>query len=105
MLVFREICIRCKLSTPLQKQLEAYKRINEALVVYLAQLKQLDIAKFKEETEQYNKLIRLMDKANSEEELNVLLITECKALGIQLPYEGDFDKDFMQDESAVLIFK
>lgn len=103
-LVFREVCIRLGISFPLQKQLDAYIRINEALNLYLSQLEQIDINRFKEETEQYNKMLAMLENTNSEEEMNLLLLNEYKALGIKLPFSGDFD-DFMKDESSVLEFK
>lgn len=95
-LVFREVCIRAGISMPLQKQLDAYIRINEALAEYLAQLEQIDIERFKEETKQYNEFLALMEEVDNEDELNALLRKEYETLGIQLPYEGDFD-DFMSD--------
>lgn len=103
-LVFREVCIRLGISFPLQKQLDAYIRINEALSVYLSKLEQLDIQRFKEETEQYNKMMALLERAETEEDLNIVLVSEYKALGIELPYKGSFD-DFMNDSSSVLEFK
>lgn len=103
-LVFREVCIRLGISFSLQKQLDAYIRINEALNLYLSQLEQIDINRFKEETEQYNKMLVMLENTNSEEEMNLLLINEYKALGIKLPFSSDFD-DFMKDESSVLEFK
>ena len=103
-LVFREICIRLGISFPLQKQLDAYIRINEALTLYLAQLEQIDIKRFKEETAQYNKMVAMLEGAETEEELNIVLRNEYKALGFELPYNGDFD-DFMKDNNSVLEFK
>jgi hypothetical protein len=103
-LVFREVCIRLGISFPLQRQLDAYIRINEALNLYMSQLEQIDYERFKAETEQYNKLLAMMEKANNENDLNVLLRNEYKALGFQLPYNGDF-YDFMKDNSSVLEFK
>lgn len=103
-LVFREVCIRLGISFPLQKQLDAYIRINEALTVYLSQLEQIDIEGFEEETKQYNKMLVMLESANTEEELNNLLKSEYNAMGFQLPYSGDFD-DFMKDDSSVLEFK
>lgn len=103
-LVFREVCIRLGISFSIQKQLDAYIRINEALNLYLSQLEQIDINRFKEETEQYNKMLAMLENTNSEEEMNLLLLNEYKALGIKLPFNGDFD-DFMKDESSVLEFK
>ena len=103
-LVFREVCIRAGISFPLQKQLDAYIRINEELRIYLSKLKQIDIEKFKEETKKYDKMISLMESTSSERELNVLLRNQYEELGIELPYKGDFD-DFMNDDSSVLEFK
>jgi len=37
-LAFREVCIRLGISYPLQKQLDAYIRINEALTLYMSRL-------------------------------------------------------------------
>ena len=88
----------------MQKQLDAYIRINEALTLYLAQLKQMDMKLFKKETEQYNQLLVLLEAAKDENDLNVLLKHEYKALGFELPYKGNFD-DFMNDSSSVLEFK
>lgn len=104
LLVFREVCIRLGISFPLQKQIDAYIRINEALVEYLEQLKQIDIDKFYEETEKYNKLIAMMEKTSTEEELTDLLKSEYVSLGLKLPYKGSFD-DFMKDDSLKLEFK
>ena len=49
-------------------------------------------------------MLAMMEAANTEDELNTLLRSEYKALGIELPYSGDFD-DFMDDASSVLEFK
>lgn len=103
-LVLKEVCIRLGISSPLQKQLDAYIRINEALTLYLQQLEKIDFEQFKKETEQYNQMLAMMETANSNDDLNALLRNEYKALGIELPYSGEFD-DFMNDASSVLEFK
>lgn len=103
-LVLKEVCLRAGIGFSLQKQLYAYMRINEALEVYLSDLEQIDLELFRIETEQYNKMLTLLESANTEEELNRILINEYHALGISLPYEGTFD-DFMNDPSSVLKFK
>lgn len=103
-LVFREVCIRLGISFALQKQLDAYIRINEALTLYLMQLKKIDMELFKKETEQYNHMISVLELTTNEDELNILLKNEYKLLGIEFPYSGDFD-DFMNDSSSVLEFK
>ena len=103
-LVFREVCIRLGISFPIQKELEAYIRINEVLALYLSQLEQIDIERFKKETEQWNMLLGTLENTNSETELNLVLQSEYKALGFKLPYKGDFE-DFMKDKSGILEFK
>ena len=104
MLVFREVCIRLGINFPLQRKLDAYIRINEALRLYLTQLEKIDYELFKKETEQYNQLLTILESSNSEDELNVLLRNEYKALGLELPYSGEFD-DFMNNSLSVLEFK
>ena len=104
LLVFREVCIRLGISFPLQKQLDSYIRINEALTLYLAQLEKLDFELFKKETRRYNQMLAMLETAGSEDELNVMLKNEYKALGLELPYNGTFDS-FMNDPSSVLKFK
>lgn len=104
LLVFREVCIRVGISFPLQKQLDAYIRINEALSSYLTQLEKIDIDLFKKETEQYNALLSMMENTNDEDELNSLLLNEYKKLDIDLPYAGTFE-GFMNDSFSCLEFK
>ena len=103
-LVLKEVCIRVGISSPLQKQLDAYIRINEALRDYLWKLERIDIERYKKETEQYYELMVMLDCTSNEDELNKLLRNEYQVLGIPLPYKGDFD-DFMNDSSSVLEFK
>ena len=103
-LVLKEVCIRVGIGFPFQKQLGAYIRINEALEIYLSELEQVDLELFKIETERYNKMLTLLEGADSEENLNTILANEYKTLGISLPYKGTFD-DFMNDSSSVLEFK
>ena len=103
-LVFREVCIRLGIRFPLQKQLDAYIMINEALEQYMTQLKKIDLELFKKETEQYNRMLALLETTDSEEELNILLKGEYMALGLELPYSGKFN-DFMNDASSTLRYR
>lgn len=43
---FREVCIRLDIGFLLQKQLDAYIRINEALALYLTQICNLSLFEF-----------------------------------------------------------
>lgn len=103
-LVLREVCIRVGISFPLQKQLDAYIRINEALQIYLSELEKLDIERFNRETAMYNNMVAKLGEVSSEKEMNRLLKEEYEALGLRLPWQGDFDS-FMRDKSTKLEFK
>ena len=103
-LVLREICIRLGISFPLQKQLNAYIRINEALSWYLSQLEQSNFDFFVKETQRYKELISMFENTNNEAQLNALLKNEYESIGLSLPYKGNFG-EFMEDSSSVLEFK
>lgn len=104
LLVLREVCIRIDINFGLQKQLDAYIRINEALTLYLVQLERMDFELFKKETENYNRLLSMIEKTHNEDQLNCLLVNEYRELGIELPYTGSFD-EFMNNSSSYLEFK
>lgn len=103
-LVLKEICIRAGISAPLQKQLDAYKRITEALHNYLEQLQRIDAEAFHKETQQFARLASYTDRVLDEQQLNTALKMCMSDLGINLPWEGDFDT-FMQDKSNHLVFE
>lgn len=103
-LVFKEVCIRIGLSNSLEANLDAYKRINEALALYLRELEKIDIARFKQETEEYNTMISSLSNTTSESDLNKILINNFKSLGINIPWGDDFN-NFMNDKNKTLKFE
>lgn len=103
-LVLKEVCIRLGIATPLQAYLEAYKRINEALLVYLNQLEKIDIEAFKQEVEEYNIIVKMFSDVTTNEELNCMLLTTFDRLGYNKPWQGDFD-EHMSNKNAALIFE
>lgn len=103
-LVLKEICIRVGISFPMQRQLEAFIRINEAVTQYLHELEQIDIERFIKETETYNTFVAALDTSRDENTLNKFLVEQYDKFGIHKPYEGDFDK-FMSNPDSVLEFK
>lgn len=103
-LVLKEVCIRTGISNALQINIEAYKRINEALLSYLHELEKLDIELFKKETEAYNNVVDVFATAKSIEELNVMLLDTFERMGINKPWEGSFD-EHMSNKNATLVFK
>ena len=103
-LVLKEVCIRVGLSNALQRQIEAFKRINEALLVYLHELETINIEAFKRETEQYNQIMEAFATAKTENELNVMLLDTFDKLGWKKPWEGDFN-EHMSNKNATLVFE
>lgn len=104
MLVIKEVFIRIGITDSLQKSIEAFKRINEALQVYLNELEKIDLALFRKETEQYNKLITTFNAIKTDKELTEFLLNTCENLGISKPWKGDFDSH-MSNKNGTLVFK
>ncbi len=102
-LVLKEVCIRLGLTDALQKNIEAFKRINEALLIYLHELEAIDIEAFKKETEEYNEIMKVFTTAKADKELNQILLDTFDRLGIQKPWKGDFEA-FMSNKNNTLIF-
>lgn len=103
-LVLKEVCIRVGISDALQKNIEAFKRINAALLAYLHELERIDIEAFKKETEEYNKTIAVFASAKTDEELNAMLIDTFDRLGFNKPWQGDFN-EHMSNKNATLVFE
>lgn len=102
-LVLKEVCIRLGLTDALQKNIEAFKRINEALLLYLHELESIDIEAFKRETEEYNEMMQVFTTAKTDKELNQILLDTFDRFGIQKPWKGDFEA-FMSNKNNTLIF-
>lgn len=103
-MALKEVCIRLGIKSALQKQLEAFKRVNQAIVLYLNELERIDIDAYKKEVEKYTEYCNSIGSVTSEEELNEVLINTFEQLGIEKPWEGDFD-EFMSDRSNQLVFE
>ena len=103
-LVFKEVCIRVGIVDSLQSTLDAYKRVNTALESYLQEIKEIDINRFKQETEEFRLLTASLSNVSTDKEINTLLNENFKSLGIHLPWGNDFNS-FMNDKSKVLKFE
>lgn len=103
-LVLKEVCIKIGLADTLQMDIDAYKRINEALLEYLHQLEKIDIEQFKAEISDYNKTILLFRSVRTEEELNAILLKTFDCVGIQKPWQDSFD-EHMSNKNVSLIFE
>lgn len=81
-----------------------YKEVADALERLAAKLENLDIAKFRADTERYQEISDKMSKARSEEEINDLLLSAYKVFDIKIPWTGDFDS-FMGNKNNKLVFE
>lgn len=68
------------------------------------QLKSIDLESFQQETESYNHSLQYMDHVETEDQLNILLRQSMIDLGIDLPWQGDFDA-FMSNKENHLVFR
>ena len=73
---------------------------------YAAELMQIDIERFEQETGAFNEIANKLDKIQTSAELNLTLRQAFTARKLPLPWEGfeDFDA-FMCDEHAHLVFQ
>lgn len=71
---------------------------------YAAELMMIDLAKFKKETESFKCFAEELDNIKDENELNRKIISLHNMMGINIPWENDFD-NFMNDQDSVLVFE
>lgn len=71
---------------------------------FAAELMQIDIKKFTEESRMYCSLAVEIDKARDETQLNAMLKNALEVIGVKLPWDGTFDC-FMEDKDSVLVFE
>lgn len=103
-LVLKEVCIRTGLTGSMQKQIDSYKKITEALRTYMEELKQIDIELYEKEIREFSNISKSFESVTSESELNVILLASFEKLGIKKPWEGDFDKH-MSNKNGKLVFE
>lgn len=80
-----------------------YKEVADAFERLAAKIENIDIAKFKEDTERYKSVSESISKAGSEDEMNKILLSAYKSLDIKIPWESDFDT-FMSNKNNRLVF-
>lgn len=102
-LVLKEICLRAGIQAPLQKQLDAYKKITASLQTYMEQLKRIDLAAFQKKPPNTNRL-KVILTASKMKRASISFEKNMVELGISIPWEGDFDT-FMRDKSRHLIYE
>ena len=104
-LVLKEIMIRAEVSKTIEAQIDAYKRMNEALEIYLYQLKQIDFDTFKREQQACEQFIDMLANTKTHEELNVALNQYISMLELDLPWDSHENFDaFIRDKHAIMRF-
>lgn len=79
---------------------------NQALYfeMYAAELMNIDIDKFRQETEIYNSLATQIENAKNEIELNSILKNALNKIDSKIPWKGNFNT-FMSNKNSVLVFE
>lgn len=81
-----------------------YKEVADAFERLAARLEGLDIVRFSADAESYQKITDAIVQAESEQEMNEILLSAYKDLDIRIPWTGDFN-DFMGNRSNKLEFE
>lgn len=88
----------------IETEVNYFYRQAEYFEKYAAELINIDIDKFKEETLMYSNIVDDLTESKTEEELNTLLKKAFKLIGVSIPWEGDFES-FMSNENSILVFE
>lgn len=103
-LVLKEVCIRVGISADLEREIEAYRRINHALSAYLAELEKIDTEAFRKETEEYERFSEALTLIKDDNALQSVLHGMYERQNMELPWQGDFG-EHMSNKNARLVFK
>lgn len=91
-------------TTATDQAVSFFKQQAQALEKYAAKLLNISLEEFHKLTELYESVADSILTAKDNHELNRALKNAHKTLGIDLPWQGDFDA-FMSDKSAHLVFQ
>lgn len=90
----------------IETEIDYYRRQADYFEEYAAQLMEIDLRQFQQETALYNKIASDIEKAKTEEDLNIVLRQALENIGGILPWDKHRSfNDFMQDKSACLVFE
>ena len=80
-----------------------YREIADAFEYLATKLENIDFEQFRQETEKYKTTAVEIAAADSEEEVENILLVAYKQFNIKIPWEGDFDM-FMGNKENRLVF-
>ena len=90
----------------LETELNYYRRQAEYFEQYAAQIMQIDLEQFKQETGAFKEIAVKLNDVLTQDEVNAILIQAFTSRHLPLPWEGfeNFDS-FMQDTNTHLVFQ
>ena len=91
--------------SPVGELIEWFREQSRLLSLYSAQLMQIDLERFEQETAAFNGYVLDLEKAGSQRELHQVLTRMQKDLGLNKPYRHETFDEFMKDDDAVLVFE
>lgn len=90
----------------IEKEIDYYRRQANYFEQYAAQIMNIDLNTFKNETALYNSVAANIVNAKTESELRKILMNAIQTLGITIPWEGHEDfNTFMQAKNTCLVFR
>jgi hypothetical protein len=104
LMVVKEIGIQTGLSDTAQMNIDAYRKIEEALDMYLDELEGLDYDRFEEEANAYRIFEQKLSVATSSEDITAMLEDFLVHFEIPLPWEDDFN-EHMEDPDNYFVFE
>lgn len=103
-IALKEVLIRIGIEDALQKDIDALKRVNAALQMYLQELEQIDTEAFEKEVEVYSRFQRNIRQVKTEKELTEILNDMYEKFDIEKPWQGDFS-EHMSNKNGTLVFR
>ncbi len=102
-LVLNEVLRKFGIVDALDDTIESFRRVKDALTEYMAELQKIDVARFEAETAAIQQFECDLISTSNESEINALILRTFDELGINKPWDGDFD-DFMSNRGNKLVF-
>lgn len=102
-LVLQEVLRKVGISGGAEDSIAALQRVKLAAQEYFEELEKIDMERFREETAAFQSLPHSLADLN-EKDMNTVILKTFESLGINRPWEGDFD-DFMSDKNNTMMFR
>lgn len=96
-----------QVKSSIDHKLDYFKKIHEELILYVAELENIDIEHFRLQVEMTNEIAIQMESVSSDREINTTLSSIVEKYNIYLSYDGTVEglNDFMNESNTTLEFK